>query len=158
MTDLASVLAGLEASGLTRFVAETPGLYPLVSAAHILALALVVAPILLVDARLLGLARDPIFVRLAPRLVRWTLVAFGFAVLTGFLLFSVQPVKYAGNPAFLAKMAILLTAGANALLLRLVVPRALACETPGLAMRCAGAASAVLWLGAIVAGRWIAFS
>ncbi len=44
---------------LVRFIATAPGAYPVLSALHILGIALLVGPILLVDLRMIGVLRSP---------------------------------------------------------------------------------------------------
>jgi hypothetical protein len=144
-------LAAIEAAPLVRFVATAPGAWAAVSALHILGIALLVGPIALVDLRLLrllGPAIDPAL----PVLVRAAIGGLALAACSGALLAAVQATDYAANPAFLAKLALVGAAVANALALRAV---------GGVAARRAApfaAASLVLWLGAVLAGRWIAFA
>jgi hypothetical protein len=144
-------LAAIEAAPLVRFVATAPGAWAAVSALHILGIALLVGPIALVDlrlVRLLGPAIDPAL----PVLVRAAIGGLALAACSGALLAAVQATDYAANLAFLAKLALVAAAVANALALRAV---------GGVAARRAApfaAASLVLWLGAVLAGRWIAFA
>jgi hypothetical protein len=145
------------------WVAAAPRLvgpvYPFVSAAHILSLALLVGAITVLDLRLLGAFRATPVAHLAGPLTRvagWGLV---FAVLTGFLLFSVQPGHYLGNTAFLAKLA-LVTIG----ILNVWWVHGPAARLPPLRdgpvpgrLRLAAAVSLSVWFCAVLAGRWIAF-
>lgn len=140
-------LAAIEQAALVRFIATAPGVYPLVSAAHILGISLLLGSILVVDLRLLG-ALGP---RLDPALPVMTRVAIGGFVLaaaTGLTLASVQIAAYAANPAFLTKLGLIAFAGANAALF----------AWRGRAGRLAAALSLLSWLAVLVAGRWIAFA
>ncbi|GAA3068607.1 hypothetical protein GCM10010520_15320 [Rhizobium viscosum] len=111
----------------------------------------------MVDLRLLAVLGQ-VFDDALPSLIRAALGGFALALSTGLLLVSVRIGSYAANPAFVAKMAILLTAGANALALRI------AAKSPELRpilntrqARLAGGLSIVLWVAAVFSGRWIAF-
>jgi hypothetical protein len=153
---------------LLQFLAEWPVsvalrrsavLYPLVNAAHILGIGLLVGAIFTLDLRILGLFRHAPMAVLAPPLVRVAATGTMLVLFSGFLLFSVRPAAYAANPAFLLKLALVAAGLLNILLLRLGQGwgRALAGAPTGAAVRIAAAASLSLWLGAILAGRWIAF-
>jgi hypothetical protein len=82
-----------------------------------------------------------------------------FAIVTGFCLFSVRPVFYAGNVAFLTKIALISFGVANALLLHLHPHwrAATADGTVSMRVRFAAFVSVGVWTGALLAGRWIGF-
>lgn len=133
-------LPWIEASAVARALSLTPGLYPLVSGLHILGIALLVGPILVADVAILrGRPAGTLPLR------RVATAGFALAATTGALLFSTQAAKYAGNPAFLAKMALIGLAGANLAAFAAFSGRAFALV------------SLVLWVLVIFAGRWIAF-
>ena len=140
--------AAIEAAPLVRFLATAPGAYPALSALHVLGIALLVGPILLVDARALGWlgpALDPA----RGLLIRAALAGFALAGATGVMLASVRISEYVGNSAFQLKLLVLALAGLNAGAHHLA-------RSEG-ARRATALASIGLWLGAIAAGRWIAF-
>jgi hypothetical protein len=95
-------------------------------------------------------------VRLLPRIAG---AGLGLAIVTGALLFTVQPQDYASNRAFLAKAALVGTGAAHALYLRRT--EAWCDLANGGAVdgyiRASAALSLVLWTAAIVAGRFIAY-
>nr|WP_250152605.1 DUF2214 domain-containing protein [Ancylobacter radicis] len=134
--------------------------YLLVNAAHILGIALLVGPILTLDARLLGLWRAVPLAVLAPLLTRVAAGGLGLALLTGFWLFTVQPADYLGNPAFLAKLALLALALANTGLQhsRPAWRTARAGGEVTAGVRLSAGLSALLWIAVLVAGRWIGFA
>lgn len=146
-----------------RWVAVVPDLvgpaYPFVSAAHILSLALLVGSITVLDLRLLGAFRATPAISLAGPLVRMAGWGLAFALLTGFLLFSVQPGHYLANPAFLVKLALVGIGLLNAWLLGRLSrrPAALRIEPFPVAIRVSAGISLSVWVAAILAGRWIAF-
>lgn len=137
----------------------SPVLYLLVNAAHILGIGLIVGPILALDARLLGLARHISIGVVGPFLAAVAKLGVGLAIVTGLGLFSVQPANYADNPAFLLKLLILVLAIANAVSVDRGRAWKQAIETNEIAavLRWQAAASSMLWITVLVAGRWIGF-
>lgn len=137
----------------------SPVLYPAVNAGHILGIALLVGPILALDARLLGIARQMPVQTLGPFLSGTAKLGAALAIATGLMLFTVQPANYIANPAFLAKMALLALAILNALLVDRSPAwrRAVAGDEIAAGLRWQAAASIVLWLAVLSAGRWIGF-
>lgn len=154
---LTALLLWIESTFPARFIATAPFVYPIVSALHLFGIALVFGSILPVDLRLLGFV-GPQFDPVLPSLVRSALFGFALAVPSGMLLASVRIGEYAQNPAFLAKLLILLAAGVNVLLLRVLSGTG---RMPAMVGRPAGriaaTASLSLWTAAVLAGRWIAF-
>lgn len=134
-------------------------LYLLVNAAHIIAIGLLVGTIVSLDLRMLGVFRAAPLTALAPFLSRMAASGLALAILTGFLLFSVRPVEYVANPAFLAKLGLVVLGTLNALWLH--AGRhwrgVLSGEPVHAAARMHALVSLLLWLGAVVAGRWIGF-
>ncbi|MEJ1117277.1 hypothetical protein V9K92_02180 [Phyllobacterium sp. CCNWLW109] len=154
---LSAAFQWIEAMPLVRMIVTIPGLYPAVSALHILGIALLVGCIATVDLRLLGIFSIKMDEAL-PGLIRMALCGFAIAVTTGLLLVSVRIGHYVNNPAFLTKIAILIMAATNALLLRQAAGSAdvrLVLET--FRGRIAAGVSLVLWTSAVFSGRWIAF-
>lgn len=134
--------------------------YLFVNAAHILGVGLLVGAILPLDLRLLGLIRGAPLAALAPFLTRAAAFGLGLALLTGLWLFTVKPLEYAGNPAFLWKLALLALALANIALQHrgAALQEAVASgQVPG-RVRASALASFSLWLCVLVAGRWIGFA
>lgn len=133
--------------------------YLLVNAIHIAAIGLLLGSIVTLDLRLLGLFRSHPVAHLAPPLVRVAVLGFLGAAITGMLLFSTRPTAYLENPAFLAKVALIGAGLLNVAILRLT-PRWVEIsdgrQVP-LVVRAAASVSLLVWLGAVLAGRWIAF-
>ena len=134
-------------------------LYPVVNAAHILGIGLLVGAIFTLDLRVTGAFRRAPLAVLGPPLVRMATIGLGLAVATGFLLFSVRPQDYAANPAFLVKLSFIAAGLLNVLLLRLGTgwQRALAGGPVTAPVRMAAVVSMLIWMSAVLAGRWIAF-
>jgi hypothetical protein len=132
--------------------------YLLVNASHILGIALLIGAILPLDLRLLGILRSVPVAILAPVLSRMAGIGLGLALVTGAWLFTVRPVEYARNAAFLWKLGLLALALANIALQHrsAAYARALAGEITA-AVRWRAGASITLWLSVLLAGRWIGF-
>lgn len=138
---------------------ENGTLYLFVNAAHILGIALLLGAILPLDLAILGFVRAPPLAVLAPHASRVAGFGAALAILTGVTLLAVRPREYLANPAFLVKAALLALAFANIALQHLLPGwrRLRAGEAPSAMVRALAAASAVLWLSVLVAGRWIGF-
>ena len=134
--------------------------FPLFESIHVIAATFVVGSILMVDLRLLGLAarRHPVS-RITREVVPWTLGAYALSALAGFGMFVTQATRYAGNRAFQVKFALLLLAGLNMAIFHFRTARNVgawdtAARTSA-AARLGGALSIALWLGVMLAGRWV---
>lgn len=155
-----TALVALEGSALGEGLRESLYAYPLVNAAHIMALAALFGSILALDLRLLGLWRSVPATPLARVLPRVSAAGLAVALVTGIALFSVQPFDYLAHPVFPIKLALIAFAAANALLLhrtagwRQVLGGATAIPKP---VRAAALLSLLGWAGAILAGRLLAF-
>ncbi|MEE2638160.1 MAG: DUF6644 family protein [Acidobacteriota bacterium] len=134
--------------------------FPFLESIHVLAVGLVVGSILMVDLRLLSLtAMRYRASRVTSELIPWAWGAFALAAVTGFGLFSTRASAYIENPAFQLKLLFLLLAGMNMAWFQFRTFRDVAewdkmARTPG-AARAAGAASLLLWIGVVFAGRWV---
>jgi hypothetical protein len=152
----------VEATPLSVGIRESTLLFPILEGTHVLALALSVGAIVLLDIRLVGWGLRGIRVSsLFENLRPWALAGFGIMFLTGSLLFWSEPVKCVTTGSFLVKTGLLGLAGLNALIFdRGVYPNVAAWDTsavvPGRA-KFAGAASLALWFGIIFCGRWTAY-
>lgn len=138
--------AALEASAFATALRQSTWVYPLVNAGHILGLALLIGAVVPMDVAVL---RRGVVGALAG-LRAYAVAGFGLAVICGAMLFSVQATDYIQSPWFLGKLALVSLASINALLHLCGVSK----TTP---RRFAGA-SLLLWIGALIAGRMIAYS
>ncbi|MEX0694728.1 MAG: DUF2214 domain-containing protein [Rhodospirillales bacterium] len=140
--------------------------YPLVNAAHILGLALLIGAIIPLDLRLMGIIRKGRIRTLAAVLVPTAATGLAIAALSGALLFIVKPVAYAGSDLFLAKIALIGAGLINVGLVR-TVPRwgelvqsgesILNPTEPNRQLRIAGAVSIIIWIAALILGRMIGY-
>lgn len=157
------LLETIGASAVGTFMATNPVAFPVVETIHVMAITAVLGLILIVDLRLVGLASRPYKVsRLTRTLLPSTWVAFCIAVISGSLLFSSNPVTYAGNLAFQMKLALIAGAGLNMLVFHFVTMRGIArwddAAAPPAAARGAGLLSIMVWVGVVGFGRWVGFT
>jgi hypothetical protein len=143
-----------------RLLQRSGTAYLLVNASHILGIGLLVGAILPLDLRLAGVIRGAPLAQLAPFLSRAAGFGLGLALLTGLWLFTVKPVEYSTNPAFLWKLGLLGLALANIALQHhgAAFREALATEVVPWRVRFGALASCLLWLAVLLAGRWIGFA
>ncbi|WP_207540884.1 DUF6644 family protein [Sabulicella rubraurantiaca] len=153
------LLQTLEAWPVAAALRRSEVLYLLVNAAHILGIGLLIGAIATLDLRVLGVFHHAPLSALGPPLVRVAAAGLGLALATGSLLFSVRPADYAANPAFLTKLGLVLAGLLNVLALHLNPGwgRALTGEGIGMTVRLAATLSLLVWVSALLAGRWIAF-
>jgi hypothetical protein len=148
--------AWLEASGLGEVARNSLWLYPVVSIAHVLGLAVLVGGILAFDLRVLGAARGIPLAEAGRLILPLARAGFVVAAASGVVMLAADATHIAGNPAFLVKAVLLLLAGANVLLFHVIAQADLASPIGGLA-RTSAACSAVLWLSIAASGRAIAY-
>ena len=154
------MLTALETTSLAIWVGESLWAYPALLACHIVGLAIVVGLLSMRDLKLLGFFQDldsQVFSDLIPVVI----AAFCLNALSGFLLFSSQASYLAGSAPFLAKL-VCIAAGLTCAFglqrrgLRSIAIRAGALS-PDLFMRTLACLSLSAWVGAIIAGRLIAY-
>ena len=162
MMDIQQFCDWLQAQAFAVAIGESPWLFPAIETVHVVALALVVGSIAMIDLRLLGWSQNgrtasDVIAQLLP--VTWS--AFAFAVATGTLMFSTNAAKYYVNLPFRLKMTCLLLAGVNLAFFQLLSQRHIADWDTGItpiAPRTAGAISLLLGVTIVGAGRWIGFT
>lgn len=138
---------------------ESGTAYLFVNAAHVLGIGLLLGAILPLDLRLLGFFRTTSVSVLGPFLIRSAATGIGLAIGTGLWLFSVKPMEYIENTAFLCKLGLLAFALLN-VGLQHRGPHLAAAFSSGrtsVRVRTFACISAGLWLAVLIAGRWIAF-
>lgn len=155
-------LTALQATPLAEVLRLGRWVYPIVNTGHILGIALLFGAIVPLDLRLLGCWRSVPVRSLARVLVPVAATGLALACLTGPLLFLTDPIGYAGIWLFRIKLALIGAGLLNVLLVhRSRAWRTVMNETaepdrwPEL--RLAGGVSAMLWLSAILCGRFIAY-
>jgi hypothetical protein len=142
---------------------ESTYMWPAIESVHVLTLGLFVGFSVILDLRLVGLSFKHVRVSaIADALLPWTTAAFVIMAVSGVLIFYANPLHFYHNVFFRLKMIMLVLAGLNAWrfhggIWRSVERWDLNRVTPT-AARLAGAASLVLWVAIIFAGRLIAYN
>jgi hypothetical protein len=157
----AALFDWLAGTALSQAMRASPWLYPIVETVHIVGFSVLVGSVVLFDLRLLGCARALPVRALAHHLLRWALASLLLVLPAGLLLFSAHPQELAANPVFQLKLALIGSAGLNALLFHLLPYRTVAHweqEAPApTAARVQALCSILLWLGVISCGRLLAY-
>jgi len=134
--------------------------FPFLESIHVIAAAMVVGSILMVDLRLLGLAATRYSITtLSKELVPWSWGAFIVATITGLGMFITRAASHVVNPAFQWKIVLLVLAGLNMAYFHFRVYKQIAqwdtlVATPA-QLRIIGGMSLFLWSGVMLAGRWV---
>lgn len=153
------MLEQLETSGLATWVAESLYGYPIVLGLHAIGLAIVVGLWIFIDLRLLNFLGD---IRMSSLLGPMKLAWIGFAVnaLSGFALFSSQATYIIYSPPFLIKIGLVVLGAIIAFCIQRQTAKNVADWEAGsvpTSIKAAAAVSLLCWMGAIIAGRLIAY-
>jgi hypothetical protein len=159
---LSSILAfveGLERSALSVGLRASEWVYPMVNTLHIVGIALLVGPILILDWRVLRSRVSPAVSELAMLLLPSARAGFALAVAAGLLLFIARPLDYAFNTLFQLKLGCIALALLNiAFLYRSKAwQRAVAHNRADGHVRLACGVSLLLWLMVLGLGRLIGY-
>jgi hypothetical protein len=152
---LDAFLAAIESARPIVALKDSYLAYPLVNTLHIVGIALLFGAIVPLDLRLIGWRHqaEPVD-RVSRLLLPVAITGLLIAAPAGLLLFATDARAYAAAPLFQAKMVLIALAITNALALRRIDWRA---GPPRGRTAIAGAASILLWLGAIVCGRLLGY-
>ena len=159
MESIAPIFRALQESALGHAMRSSPALYPAVEILHIIGFVGLVGSILALDLRVLGWARAIPIAPMAKLVLPLSRVGFLLAISMGFLLFSADAAQVVKNPAFQAKLLLIAAALVNVVIAHVGPWRRIAfwgAEAPGGA-KITALASLLLWLGAVCAGRLIAY-
>jgi hypothetical protein len=159
MHDLALWLAS---TSISRDVQRILWIIPLLQSIHILAIAMVLSSVVMVEARILGLVHSQTLSQTAHRFVPWLWTGLVLLALTGLVLIIGEPRRTLdNNPAFLLKMVLLAFALAVTLAFQGSLRRNLAFweDKPqrNTLTTVLAVVALVLWCAVAVAGRWIAY-
>ena len=152
-------LEWLQTTRPALFVAETLWAYPLFETLHTIGMTLLVGSLGLVNLRVLGFKRElPIVGTLDFLPLAW--LGFTLNLISGLALFSSDAVYFWSSITFRVKLTLVLLGGINAFVLGQSVfheARAGRAVAAGPGVRLVAASSLLFWLGAIAAGRRIAY-
>ena len=135
------------------WIGEHAWLYPALEVVHILGIAMLLGPLMLLDLRVWGAGAALPVQPLAQLSLRLTAGGFMLVLLSGLLMFGSQPAELLANRLFIIKLGLVMLAGLNALWFH---------SREGLQRldtlaRLQTATSVVLWLAVIICGRWLAY-
>ena len=153
-------MAWIEATALATWVRQSPSLwaYPTVLTLHTVGLGIVVGASTVVDLRLLGYARRIRLASLVPLFPLMT-VAFALNAATGIMLFMADATTKSKQPVFFVKLVLIFAALWCTMQVRTVVATNHGRgddHVPARAHRLAWI-TLLLWIGAITAGRLMAY-
>jgi hypothetical protein len=154
-----ALLEFLEASALSQWLVVSMAGGPTLLALHSVGMAVVVGLSLVVTLRLYRVLPG-LRAELMPRLLALAAWGFALSVVTGLGFFITRGPDYVASGVFLAKMALVVVgAGLTAWLWRLLRPLARTPDVPAIddAAKSVSLAATLTWLGAVVAGRMIAY-
>lgn len=152
--------AWLETTAVADAIRTYAWMYPALETAHYVGLAMLVGGIMLIDLRLLGLAKSlPLSSMLG--LLRWVWAGFIVNAVSGSLIFIYGATNFSTNAAFRLKMVLLVFAGINALIFTFAAARSgrvwFDANAVPAGIKAVATASFLLWLGVVTAGRWMAY-
>ena len=148
---------------MVHLLGNVPGFPPIVQSFHILGIAVVMASIVMVDLRFIGIAVPSQNIsEMIRRLMPWMWWALLLNAITGSVCVIANPLRYFYNPVFAWKFTFLVPV----IVLALIVHRFNLREQRyweqsfgrHISGRLIAITSLLLWIGVIMAGRWIAYS
>jgi hypothetical protein len=153
-------LVWLEGTGIANAIRTTRWMYPTFETAHYIGLSLLVGGIMLIDLRVLGVARG-LPLKSMIGLLPFVWIGFIINVVTGSMLFIYGATNFGVNRAFWLKMSLMVLAGLNALAFDFAVRRAksdwVAKDRPPQMVKAFATLSFLLWLCVVTTGRWMAY-
>jgi hypothetical protein len=153
-------LAWLESTALADAVRTIPWLYPALESLHYIGIACLVGGIMLIDLRLLGVAKK-LRIDLMVTLLPWVWVGFTINAITGGIIFIYGATGFGTNSPFIMKMILILIAGINAFIFEIMARRGrdswVAAGTAPVPVRAVATLSLILWVSVVTTGRWMAY-
>lgn len=152
-----ALLDALAQSGAAQYLRFSRWGYAATNTAHILGVALLVGSIILMDLKLFGAWPQIAHDRLARVLLPSAFCGLFIALATGPLLFLTRPSEYFALEIFQIKLVLIAFGVLSAISAHLLYGRWLQTADRPARLR-TGAISLFCWLGALIAGRMIAFA
>ncbi|MGD8325047.1 MAG: hypothetical protein PVF50_11840 [Gammaproteobacteria bacterium] len=153
-------LTWLESTALADAVRTIPWLYPALESAHYIGIASLVGGIMLIDMRLLGVAKK-LRIELMVTLLPWVWAGFAINAITGGIIFVYGATGFGTNAAFLVKMSLIAVAGINAFIFEIMARRGrdtwVAAGAAPVAVKAVATLSLILWVSVVTTGRWMAY-
>ncbi|MEI9811934.1 MAG: DUF6644 family protein [Acidobacteriota bacterium] len=153
----------LQAVGWATDLRESTLMFPLIEGLHLIGLAFILGPVLMLDFRLAGIAwKDTPVSKIAKTFVPYSVGGAAVMFISGILLFCSEPVRCYNSGWFRIKIVFLFLAGLNALYFHAKTQSTWGkwdtLAVPPFEARMAGIASMILWAGVVFAGRWTAYT
>lgn len=146
---------------VSLFIQNVLWIIPAVQCVHILAIAVILSSVAMIDLRILGFAgRDTTLADTAGCYLPWIWGALITLAVTGVTLVTGEPERSIVNPSFQLKMMLLLVAMACTAAFQVRVRSSVRLPQAGSErlLKIGGVAVFVLWCAIAVAGRWIAYT
>jgi uncharacterized membrane protein len=153
----------LQNVGWATALRESQLMFPFIEGLHLLGLAFIMGPVLMLDFRLAGIAwQDTPVSKIAKTFVPYSLFGAFVMFATGLILFCAEAVRCYNSGWFRIKLVLLLVAGLNAAYFHMKTQATWSTwdtlAVPPPEARRAGILSMVFWTGVIFAGRWTAYN
>ncbi|MHC6647349.1 DUF6644 family protein [Alteromonas sp. HB246098] len=159
-TFLSTVIDTLKSSQLNHFVLDNAVVFPILEMAHFLGLSMLFGALLVVDLRLVGVAKK-VPLNNVELFLRFALIGFAINLISGVLFVFGDPGRYLVNLAFGLKMLAIGLAGVNTIyFVKRVKPQLHKTHQPptrGKEAAVVAWLSLALWLSVIVLGRFIPY-
>ncbi len=154
------ILIWLEGTAVANAIRGSIWLYPAFESTHYVGIALLLGSLIVIDLRLLGFV-PALPLRAVLTLLPLALAGFAINLTTGALMFTYGATSYGTSWLFWWKMALIVLAGANAVLFKRLAARAdggwMDHGRPPPAVQFIAAASLLLWIAVTAAGRFMAY-
>jgi hypothetical protein len=160
LSQLTPFTTWLAATPVSIGIGEVHWITPGVQCVHILAVAVTMSAILMMDLRLLGVFGDIDGVKaFSKRYLPWVWWALLVLLLSGSVLIVGEPRRSLQNPTFVLKMSLLIAAAVLTTLTQIPLARdeGFWADRKGLG-RVLAVASLAAWVAIVICGRWIAYT
>ncbi|PYS40439.1 MAG: hypothetical protein DMG14_10610 [Acidobacteria bacterium] len=146
------------ARGIGQFVTGHTWVWPSCETLHFVGLSMLFTVVLLVDLRILGMAKKLSFAGLY-QLLPLGMLGFGMNLVTGMFFFLGAPEQYTKNPVFYWKMVFVVLGAVNVLYFMLLdEPWTVGAETDApLTAKLVAASAIVVWVGVLFFGHMLPF-
>lgn len=162
MSVMAKVSDWLAATPLSAAASGTEWVVPTVQSIHILAIAIVLSSVAMLDLRLAGfIGREQPIRSMSLRYYPWILSALAVLLATGLVMIMAEPERELRNWIFWAKMALIVAAVIATLPVRRMLEECRyrdMSQSRRAAVRAFALLSLLFWVLVVVCGRWIAYA
>ena len=162
VSEVARFCDWLSLTPISMFIQTVQWIIPMVQSVHILAIAIVMSSVIMVDLRLLGLVgQGQTISSLSRRFLPWVWWSLLVLLVTGIVLITAEPRRDLLNPVFQAKMTLLAAAMIVTAAFQRAVRRNMQAWDDAPERRrgawITATTSLLLWAAIVGCGRWIAY-